>query len=134
MIGNAQAQSDFIEVMSHLVQKWHARTDANSWFGSLFGMNDKQKLRRIFNDDEDTVNAFEAALKEAIKGKNAGKRRHQYTTTSPRLQRLGGILKHQNGGRAGGTTTSTGVTERRVNTEAKNFRNAAGITEIGSDN
>jgi hypothetical protein len=100
----------------------------------ILGSTDRQKLTRIFGGDSTKVDRFMAALKSAIKGKTASERRGLYYTNSPRLQRLGGILKQQSGGRAGGTNTSIGVTELRTNKNGANYQNAAGITEIGGDN
>ena len=82
---------------------------------------------------EDEIQKLQSSLKESRKG-NRAERRSRYLVNAPILQKNGGVLKYQTGGKAGGAKVATGVTEKQVSTKNTNPKNSAGITEIGGNN
>ena len=83
---------------------------------------------------EEEIQLLRSALKEARQNGNRQSRRQEYLVDAEDFEKEGGVLKHQVGGVVGGTTKSIGVTERRTSTKGTNYKNAAGISEMGSEN
>ena len=86
----------------------------------------RQALRDIgFSESE--IEELQSAMKEALNSGNRYERRDTYFVPRPQLDSMGGIIKNQFGGVAGGTKSGLGITERRVDTTGTNYKNAAGI-------
>lgn len=145
--GNAQNKKNFISAMSKLIQS-HARigSDINhnnvlraiGFFGPLGLLgSERQQMKKLGFKDEDLDNIMKA-LREARSGSREDRREDYIAYTPSELKRLGGkienLRKFQDGGKAGGTTKSTAVSEKRVDAKVKTPQNAAGLLEIGSDN
>jgi len=118
VVGNAQNKENFMKIISGLVQSWWAKSD-NLWY-----RNEAKELRKMGLSEEE-VQKFLQAWNQAKRG-NRMQRRQDMLVTAPQFKD-GGVILEQSGGRAGGSKSATGVTEKRVNTINTNPNNAATI-------
>lgn len=146
IIKNSQARKQFGETLSSLIESRFYRT---SWEG-------RRKWNNIYNPfawwekdvdykigklkslglDRKTAKALQKALVNASKGSKQS-RRDMYLLETPEFKAGGKfeyISKLASGGLAGGTKSSQGVSERRVDAKVHNPTNASGLGDIGSDN
>ena len=128
IVGNSSNQKNFISWLSSLAQS-RLRSNSHNVWG--YHLEDKAQLKKMgFTEEE--INQLQNALREAMKGSRQ-ERRSRYLVLAPQL-RNGGIIKNQFGGIAGGSKQSVGVSQKNVSTKGTNYKNAAGIAEIGNQN
>ena len=128
IVGNSKNQKNFISWLSSLAQS-RLRSNSHNVWG--YHLEDKAQLKKMgFTEEE--INQLQNALREAMKGSRQ-ERRSRYLVLAPQL-RNGGIIKNQFGGIAGGSKQSVGVSQKNVSTKGTNYKNAAGIAEMGNQN
>ena len=128
IVGNSRSQKNFISWLSSLAQS-RLRSNSHNVWG--YHLEDKAQLKKMgFTEEE--INQLQNALREAMKGSRQ-ERRSRYLVLAPQL-RNGGIIKNQFGGIAGGSKQSVGVSQKNVSTKGTNYKNAAGIAEMGNQN
>ena len=95
---------------------------------------EKKQLRRI-GIKEDQIKDLQKALYKASKG-NKYIRRGEYLVDTPEFRKGGKldyIAKLASGGVSGGTQSSKGVSEMRVDGKVKDQRNAASLGQLGTN-
>ena len=147
VLKNPQARMNFTKALSSLVQDRFGRRTRDVLgsigllgpYGAFVGGGDWDyryaRLKELGLSKEQTK-ALADAFKKATTG-NKWERRENYTV-GPTEFRDGGkiqyIAKLAGGGFTGGTTGSQGSSETRIQSEVRDPRNAAGFSDIGSDN
>lgn len=108
VIGDAQNKKNFQDILSWITNMGH---------GAMYVGLERDLKKLGFSDEEIAV------FKNSRKGTKQD-RRARYLVNSPTLNRRGGVLKYQTGGKAGGSKVATGVTEKQVSVKNTNPKNS----------
>lgn len=147
ILGDATKKDTFIELLSHMVQKWWARntgsiSESNNDTRDItdpFGKNASSErntdyISNLFGIDKNSARRLWDIIKAYANTGNADSRRANTLVAQLNEDDLpiygeanGGILKHQHGGVARANTNAIGVTQQNVNTGYTNPKNAAYI-------
>lgn len=116
IVGTARNKEHFMRLMSALVQNWAKKIDF------IPGSEERWLKQMWFTDNE--INTFLRAWRKAKQGSRSQRRMDWLVA---QMQKNGGVILAQTGGKSGGSKTATGVSERRLDVVNTNPQNAATI-------
>ena len=133
VVGNSKTRSEFAEMLSNLTRRGAFNMwDPNSnFYTDLYAYAPYKRLGL----SKELTKKLRSAFIKYSKG-NRNDRINQYLLDAPEFKnggKLQYISKLASGGFAGGSKTAQGVTERQVNKNVHDPRNASSLVEIGSD-